>query len=129
MSEGFGLKHTLAPTISLFTSLGTLVCCALPALLVSLGLGAALAGLVGAVPALVWLSKYKIWVFGGAALLIAVAGILLWNARTLPCPADPAQAKACTRLRIVSWWIYALSVAAFAIGFFFAFIAPYVLVK
>ena len=29
-------KHTLLPTLSLFTSVGTLVCCALPALFVTL---------------------------------------------------------------------------------------------
>lgn len=126
---GFNIKHTLAPTLSLFTSAGTLICCALPALFVSLGMGAALAGLVGTFPALVWLSKYKLWVFGIAAIMLAIAGIMMWKARNLPCPADPKQAKACTRLRTISWWIYGFSVTAFSIGFFFAFIAPYVLEK
>lgn len=123
------MKHTLAPTLSLFASAGTLICCALPALLVSLGMGATLAGLVGTFPALIWLSKYKLWVFGTAALLLAAAGVMMWNARNLPCPADPKQAKACARLRVISWWIYGFSVLAFATGFFFAFIAPYVLEK
>ena len=57
----FGLKDTLAPTLSLFASAGTLVCCALPALFVTLGAGAALAGLVGEFPQLVWLSTYKLY--------------------------------------------------------------------
>jgi hypothetical protein len=60
----------LAPTISLFTSAATLVCCALPALMVSLGMGAVLAGLVSDFPQLVWLSKHKIEVFGLAAVLL-----------------------------------------------------------
>lgn len=129
MSEGFGFKHTLAPTLSLFASTGTLVCCALPALLVSLGMGAVMAGLASNFPALIWLSKNKLIVFGVAAILITLSGLMMWKARNLPCPADPEQAKACTRLRVISWWIWGFSTLAFSTGFFFAFIAPYVLVK
>lgn len=119
----------LAPTISLFTSAATLVCCALPALMVSLGMGAVLAGLVSDFPQLIWLSKHKIEVFGLAAVLLLAAGVMLWRARYLPCPTDPVQAKACTRLRIISWVIYWASVLIFGTGVFFAFIAPLVLEK
>jgi hypothetical protein len=119
----------LAPTISLFTSAATLVCCALPALMVSLGMGAVLAGLVSDFPQLVWLSKHKVEVFGLASILLLLAGLMLWRARYLPCPTDPIQAKACTRLRIISWVIYWVSVLIFATGVFFAFIAPLVLEK
>ena len=96
----------LAPTISLFTSAATLVCCALPALMVSLGMGAVLAGLVSDFPQLVWLSKHKVEVFGLAAILLLLAGVMLWRARYLPCPTDSVQAKACNRLRMISWIIY-----------------------
>lgn len=122
-------SQLLAPTISLFTSAATLVCCALPALMVSLGMGAVLAGLVSDFPQLVWLSKHKIEVFGLAAVLLLLAGVMLWRARYLPCPIDPVQAKACTRLRIISWVIYWASVLIFVTGVFFAFIAPLVLEK
>lgn len=122
-TENYSAKHTLLPTLSLFTSVGTLVCCALPALFVTLGAGAALAGLVSAVPWLVALSKYKVWTFGISGLMILLAGLMRFRARNAPCPADPVQAKACTRLRKVSGWMYWLSVAVYAVGFFFAFIA------
>lgn len=110
--------------LSLLASGGTLVCCALPALLVSLGLGAALAGLVSAVPALVWVSEYKAPVFGVAALLLAAAGALQWRLRTAPCPVDPALRQACLRTRRWSRWVWAGAVAMFAVGAFFAFVAP-----
>lgn len=116
-------KQTIIPTISLFTSLGTLLCCALPALFVTLGAGAALAGLVSSAPWLVALSKYKIWTFGLSGAMILIAGIMRWNARGAPCPIDVEQAKACMRLRKISGWIYWLSVAVWCTGFFFAFIA------
>ncbi len=121
----FSIKDTLAPTLSLFFSAGTLVCCALPALFISLGMGASLAGLVGAFPQIVWLSEYKLAVFSFAAIMLAVAGIMTLRARNLPCPADPAQARACTRLRRISAGIYIFSLVAFLIGAFFAFVAPY----
>jgi len=121
-------KQTILPTLGLFTSVGTLLCCALPALLVTLGAGAALAGLVSAAPWLVTLSKYKLYTFGIAGGILLVAGILRWRARGAPCPADPAAARACDRLRRVSAIIYWVAVTLYSIGAFFAFIAPRLLV-
>ena len=120
-------KVAAASTVALFTTLGTLVCCALPALLVTLGAGAALAGLVSTAPWLVELSRHKMWVFGGAAALLVIAGVMLWRARYLPCPADAAQARACNNLRKLSWWIYGIAIAIYSTGFFFAFVASKVL--
>ena len=54
---------TFFPSISLFTSFATLLCCALPALLVTLGMGASLAGLIGTFPSITFLSNYKIYFY------------------------------------------------------------------
>lgn len=116
-------KNLLLPGLSLLTSLGTLVCCALPALLVTLGAGAALAGLVSTVPQLVWLSQHKEIVFSVAALLLIVAGAVQWKNRHAPCPADPAQARACALLRRAGWWIWGFAAVVYLTGFFFAFVA------
>src|SRR5690348_16999631 len=59
--------------LSLFTSLGTLLCCALPSLLVLLGLGATVASVLSDVPWLVRLSQHKAWVFTTAGVLITLA--------------------------------------------------------
>jgi len=109
---------------SLFTSSGTLVCCALPALLVSLGAGAALAGLVAAVPSLVVLSEYKEFVFGFCAVMLTISGYMQWRNRFAPCPIDPVLAAACTKTRRASSWIYGASVAIFVTGGFFALVLP-----
>ena len=106
-------------------STATLVCCVLPAVLVSLGAGAAMVGLVAAFPQLVWLSEHKAGVFGVAAVLLLVSGAMLWRARSLPCPADPAQARICTRLRRISHWLYAAAAASFVLGALFAFVLPH----
>jgi hypothetical protein len=109
---------------ALLASSATLVCCVLPAVLVALGAGAALAGLVTAVPQLVWLTEHKPLVFGSAAAMLAVSGAALWYGRNLPCPTDPGAARACQRLRRISVVLYGLAVASFASGFAFAFVLP-----
>ena len=110
---------------SIFTSASTLLCCALPALLVALGAGAALATVVGAVPQIVWVSEHKTPVFIAAGVMLAVAGYLQYRARFLPCPVDPGLAAACSRQRRVSNVIYFASVAIYAVGVGFALLWPY----
>jgi hypothetical protein len=56
-------KNLWVSFFSLFTSMSTLICCALPALLVSIGLGATMIGLVSTFPSLIWLSENKALVF------------------------------------------------------------------
>lgn len=119
-------KQNIMPFLSLFTSIGTLVCCALPALFVMLGSGAALAGLVSNVPWLIALSVHKKLVFGVAGILILIGGIMRWKARNAACPIDMLQAKSCDRLRNISSWMYWMSVAIYVVGFFFAFIAVHI---
>ena len=116
-------KQTIAPTLSLFTSIGTLLCCALPALLVTLGMGAALAGLISNVPWITAISDYKPQVFAVSGVMLVVSTYLQWSGRHAPCPTDPAKARACSRLRKISWLILGFSVAVYLVGFFFAFLA------
>jgi hypothetical protein len=110
--------------ITLAASSGTLVCCVLPAVMVALGAGASLAGLVTAVPQLIWLSEHKPLVFGTAFALLALSGFVQWRARRLPCPSDPRLAAACTRLRRASWWLWGIALAATITGAVFAFVLP-----
>ena len=110
--------------VALVASTGTLVCCVLPALMVALGAGAVLAGLVSAVPQLVWLSEHKAAVFGIAAVMLALAGLAIWRARSMPCPAEPVLARAWTRLRSAGAVLYSLALSAFLVGAAFAFVLP-----
>jgi hypothetical protein len=109
---------------ALAASSGTLVCCALPALLVALGAGAALAGLVSVFPQIVWLSEHKALVFGVAAVAMVVGGVMQWRNRTAPCPTDPALRDACLRTRRWSARVYGLSLLCLALGAWFAFVQP-----
>jgi len=115
-------KNLIVPSLSLFTSLGTLLCCALPSLFVALGAGAILAGLLSNLPFLIILSKYKVFLFIVSGILILISGFLIWYNRNAPCPTDPLKAKACNRLRKISLFIYLFSLTIYLIGFFFAFL-------
>jgi hypothetical protein len=117
------INQNFVAYFSLFTSAGTLVCCALPALLVTLGMGAALAGLVSNAPWLITLSTHKELVFGIAGFMVLAAAFMQWKNRHAPCPIDPKQAQACMRLRKINVVILSVSILIYAIGFFFAFIA------
>ena len=117
-------KGVGAAASALLASTATLVCCVLPAVLVSLGAGAALVGLVTAFPQLVWLSEHKGLVFGLAGVMLAAAGAVLAWARRLPCPADPAAARQCLRLRAASWWLFGIALALYLLGAAFAFLLP-----
>ena len=117
-------RNVLLSAATMLSSAGTLMCCVLPAILVALGAGAALAGLVTAIPQLVWLSEHKPLVFGLAfALLIASGGATLYS-RTLPCPTEPLAAQSCQRLRRINVALYSVALVSFALGLTFAFILP-----
>jgi hypothetical protein len=110
---------------SLFASSSTLVCCAIPALLVALGAGAALSSLVSIFPQVVWLSEHKEELFGFAGLMMIGSGALQWRNRSAPCPTDPALRNACLKTRKTAGTLYAVSVVLYLIGGWFAFVQPW----
>ena len=120
-------KQTIFPVLSLFTSIGTLLCCALPALLVTLGMGAALAGFISVAPWITVISKYKIYIFAGAGVLLILSSYFLWINRNAPCPTDAKQSKACALLRKFSLYTIIISIVIYIVGFFFAFLAANIL--
>lgn len=117
-------KDSLLNYFTLFSSMSTLICCALPSLLVSLGLGAVLAGLASNVPALIWVSEHKIQVFIVSGAMLLLNGFIIWKNKDAPCPIDPKLRDACIKGRKFSRNIFFISLTVFLIGFFFAFVAP-----
>ena len=106
----------------LFTTSAALICCVIPIVLVSLGLGAAVAALYGKLPFLTFLGLHKGWVFLATGLILAIAAWVLFRPHRT-CPADPELAKACARadkwnrrLFFVSMMIWLVSLfAAYAL--------------
>lgn len=117
-------RETAAPTVALVTSLSTLVCCTLPAFMITLGMGAALSSLTANVPQLIWLSEHKPLVFGGSFVLLWLAWLVRYLTRNMPCPVDLAAAKACSRLRRLGGWVLYIGFGVWAVGAFSAFVLP-----
>lgn len=110
--------------LSLLASTSTLICCALPALLVSLGAGASLVGLLGVFPQLVWFSENKEIVFILSGLLIALSFWLQRRPEAQVCPTDPQLRDACVRTKSWSRAVLWTSLVIYGIGVTFAFILP-----
>jgi hypothetical protein len=115
----------LVPYLSLFTSFSTLICCALPALLVALGMGAALASTVSTFPQLIWISEHKTGVFIVAGIMLTLTFVMRRYSADRSCPIDSELAAACTQSRKYSALVFGFSCAMYLVGAFFAFIAPY----
>ena len=119
----YSWKQIFVPLLGLFTSFTTLICCALPALLITIGMGASLATLIGFVPLITKVSDYKFIIFGVSAIIIIFGFFVQWNSRNYSCPSDPVKAYYCKILRKSSWIILFLSLAIFVVGMFYAFFA------
>ena len=117
-------RETLLASVALFGSMGTLICCALPTLLVSLGLGSVMAGLASSIPGLIWASEHKGEIFFFAGSMLALNSLVIWRGRNAPCPLEPKLRDACIRGRYTSKIVLFVSLGAFATGAFFAYIAP-----
>lgn len=111
-----------ASWLSLFASTATLICCALPIVLVTIGLGATVASVTAAVPALIVVSKYKLVVFAGSGALLAVTSWAIYRPGR-HCPTDPVTGRLCDRSMIWNRRIFWLAGGIWTAGFFAAYLA------
>jgi hypothetical protein len=118
-------RAALLNYFSLFGSFSTLICCALPSVLVLLGMGTAVASLLSAAPWLVGLSRHKIWTFSIAGVLIAMSFVMTYLVAPRlrqgeVCDAnDPAT---CGEVSKVSRMILWGSAVVWSCGFFVAYL-------
>lgn len=112
---------------SLFASTSTLICCALPAVFVTLGAGATFASLISAAPFLITLSQYKISITLFALVMIVLAGIVNYRTARLPCPLDPELGRACMQTRRRSQSLYFISTGIFVFASFFTYVVPLII--
>jgi mercuric ion transport protein len=116
---------------SLFSSVSTLLCCALPSLLVLFGLGASVASMLSFLPWLVALSRHKVLTFSISGALIACSFLntyyILPRVRKDECnPDDPEACAGASRLGKILLWA---SAAIYAVGFLVAFVLGPILSK
>ena len=108
--------------LTLFFSTGTLLCCALPILLVSLGLGATVAAITSSFPVLIILSENKIWIFLMSGSLLVVSALLMRRAKGM-CPSDSAAASRCQHVKLWNQRLWFIAATIWIIGFVASYIA------
>lgn len=109
---------------SLFGSLSTLLCCALPVTLVTLGMGASFASLTSSFPQIIWLTERKEALFIIAGVLLIISFFLMKRAENIACPIDPDQAAACESGKNISKPLYWTTVIIYLIGLSFSYLIP-----
>lgn len=118
-------RAALLNYLSLFSSFSTLICCAIPSILVLLGMGTAVASLLSSAPWLVGFSRHKIWTFSIAGTFIACSFAMTYLiAPRLRqgelCEADdPTTCAEVSKVSRVLLWASALIYAG---GFFVAYL-------
>jgi hypothetical protein len=117
-------SNLLTSIATLFASSSTLICCAIPALLVALGAGATLSTFISIFPKIVWISEHKVEVFVFAGVMLTISGYMQWRGRFAPCPTDPVLRDACMRTRKASLIVYSFSLLLYLTGGWFAFVQP-----
>ena len=115
-------KQRRVTWLALFTSMSTLVCCALPIVLVTLGMGTTYAALTDSAPFLITLGKYKAVTFTVAGILI---GLSIWFSYRpgRSCPTDTQLAGHCSRIQVWNRRLLIIAGLAWGAGFFAAYLA------
>ncbi len=102
-------------------SSGTLFCCVIPALLATVGGGAAVSAFISVFPWLVPLSQHKGWLFGVAGLLLFVNGFFVFRPRSkLVC--SVTGGGICETSGAFGKILFAVAVIFYSAGFFTAFL-------
>lgn len=107
--------------LTLFVTSSTLLCCALPVLMVSLGFGAVMASLYYNVPTLLFLAKHKLWILSLSALLLLFLAWMIWRPNQT-CPTEPVLATLCQKTKRWNRWVFWISVSIWFIGVFFSYL-------
>lgn len=124
-------RSSLLNYFSLFTSLSTLLCCALPSLLVLFGLGASVASALSFMPWLVTLSRHKQWTFSVSGVLIVLSFVNTYYLapRLRPAECSPDDPSACKDASAVSRAILWVSAGIYVVGVFVAYVLGPILTK
>ena len=117
------MKPTTWGPLLLFASMPTLICCALPILLVSLGMGSVVAAIYTNSLVLQWFGGNSAITFIASGLILIIAAYFLFRPGR-SCPTDPELAQACANAHKWNRRCFALAVIAWSVGAIAAFVLP-----
>jgi len=121
MSDNKLMEKPYLKWVALFVASGTLLCCALPILLVTLGFGAVMASLNYNVPGLMYLAEHKVWTLTIAGMVLVALAWVIWRPNQ-HCPSEPALAAICQKSKLWNKRIFWISSLIWFIGFFTSYL-------
>jgi mercuric ion transport protein len=114
------MKEKVLRFLALFTSTGTLLCCALPAALVTLAGAAAISTYLNLFPWVIPLSRHTGWIFLIAGILILASAVFTLRPRSrLACAVTGG--KGCEEAGTFSKWVFWFAVIIYAVGAFMTY--------
>lgn len=118
--SGQSWKQKLSSYLALFTSTGTLLCCALPSALAAVAGGSAVMSMISTFPWLVPLSQNKEWIFLGSGLMILLTAFLIYRPKgRVACSVTGGEGcDVAGRFTKAMFWT---SASIYAVGAFFAY--------
>ncbi|PCI53084.1 MAG: hypothetical protein COB36_13355 [Alphaproteobacteria bacterium] len=116
------LKASRWGWLTLFASTTTLFCCALPILLVTIGLGAVSAAMFANVPFLTFLAKHELWLFVFSFCMLSISAWSIYRPGR-SCPADPKLADQCARADKWNKRVLIISSTIWLVGFTAAYLS------
>lgn len=109
---------------SLFGSISTLLCCALPVTLVSLGMGASFAALTSSFPQVIWLTERKDLIFFLTGFMLIISFVMMKRSEKQACPIDKDQRELCQSSKSLSFKLFWVTVCIYVTGLIFSYIIP-----
>ena len=114
-------KEKMVRFFALFTSTGTLLCCALPATLAAIAGGTAVTSMISALPWLIPLSLHKGWIFLVSGVLVLISALFTLRPQSkLACAVN--EGKGCEVASGFSKLMLYLSAGIYTVGFIFAYL-------
>lgn len=114
-------KEKIAAFASLFTSLSTIFCCALPIILVTLGFGAVFASISAKFPLISILAQNANALFATATAFLILSGYFIFF-KNQSCPANKKQAELCAKTKKINKIIWILSATILIFSSFLKYI-------
>ena len=115
------IKEYLLPFLALFTSITTIFCCALPIILILLGMGVVFANLTASFPLINWFAGKSFYLFITSFILLLISGYVIFI-KVQICPANQKLATICKKSKLFNKIIWWLSLVILLISFIFKYI-------
>jgi len=114
-------KDSVTLFLALFTSFSTILCCALPIILVFLGFGSAFAALSSNFMFINIIAEKGSYLFIASLIFLAISAYFIFF-KNQSCPSDKKLANICLKSKIINKYIWFFAIFIWIISFFFKYI-------